>query len=95
MKKFSEAIRTECFGGLAAKCPEIKSISPVSGRTEKFYSAVESLSAFIDGLAVDEQCKVELITMIDQQVRIAEKDAFSRAGELSKLFDKFRSSMIA
>ena len=33
--------------------------------------------------------------MIDQQVRIAEKDAFFRAGELSKLFDKFRSSMIA
>ena len=45
---FSREIKADkiadVLGIIAAKCPEVREIIPSSGRTDGFYSAVESLS---------------------------------------------------
>lgn len=75
---------------LASKCPEVREIIPSSGRTDRFYSAVEALSEFIELLELEAQYKEKLICLIDRQVRVAEADAFNRACYLSKCYDEFR-----
>ena len=91
---FSREIKADkiadVLGILAAKCPEVREIIPSSGRTDGFYSAVESLSEFIELLELESQYKEKLICLIDRQVRVAEADAFNRACYLSKCYDEFR-----
>ena len=79
---FSREIKADkiadVLGIIAAKCPD------------GFYSAVESLSEFIELLELEAQYKEKLICLIDKQVRVAEADAFNRACYLSKCYDEFR-----